>query len=179
LSHPVRIRILTALNSPRRVISPNGFAEETGLRLNSIAYHFRELSALGCIEVVDTKRRRGAVEHFYAPVTRAAAWEREWSSLAPIVKQNLAAAGLRMAVEAIGASVDGGKFEARNDSVLAHHTFRTDERGAVETMAILTKALKDLVAISESAEARLAKGGEKGLQVSYQAAGFEGAIRPA
>ena len=40
------------------------------LDLRSVAYHVRVLKKLGCIELVETLPRRGAVEHVY----RAADW---------------------------------------------------------------------------------------------------------
>jgi hypothetical protein len=179
LSHPLRIRILTAMQNPPRAYSPNGFAEETGLDLTRVSYHFRELRELGCIEEVDQRTRRGAIEHFYRPKKRAAAWQTQWEDLPPITKQNLAATALRCAVEAVGASVDSGAFEARDDAVIAHHTFRVDERGASDTMQILTRAVEELLAVSEQSEARLQKAADDGFLISYVAAGFEGAIRPA
>jgi predicted transcriptional regulator len=45
-------------------------AAELGLDLRGVAYHVRVLKKLGCIELVGTQPRRGAVEHVY----RAADW---------------------------------------------------------------------------------------------------------
>ncbi|HET7443574.1 MAG TPA: hypothetical protein VFJ57_02845 [Solirubrobacterales bacterium] len=79
LSHPLRVQILAVANE--RDISPKGFVDEalqqTGMRFTSranalshVSYRFRELEKAGCIEVVDTRQRRGAVEHIYRGTCR-------------------------------------------------------------------------------------------------------------
>jgi len=50
--------------------SPKEIAVELGLDVRGVAYHVRVLKKLGCIELVETRPRRGAIEHVY----RAAAW---------------------------------------------------------------------------------------------------------
>lgn len=178
MSHPLRVRIVTALNSPRRTYSPNQLAEEMQLPLGSISYHVRELKALGFLEQVETKRRRGAIEHFYRATERAAAWEAEWKRFPPAIKQVLAASALGLGVESLGRAIDSGSFEKRDDSTLGQDTFMSDERGAREAMAILTKTMEALIRVSERAEARLAETEDEGTPISYFLAGFEGSIAP-
>ena len=67
-AHPLRVQILIILNE--RVASPNLLAQELDQSLNLVAYHVRVLEKYDCIELVDTKQRRGATEHFYR-ATRA------------------------------------------------------------------------------------------------------------
>ena len=62
-AHPLRVQILIILNE--RVASPNLLAQELDQSLNLVAYHVRVLEKYDCIELVDTKQRRGATEHFY------------------------------------------------------------------------------------------------------------------
>src|SRR3954469_6356887 len=129
LSHPVRVRILTEMNTPIRRMSPTEFADRHGEHLGTISYHFRVLRRAGCIRIVEENKRRGATEHVYEPVKRAMAWSREWEDLGPFFRDNLSAAALREAVEAVGRAVDSGTFGAREESVLAHDTFWVDEEG--------------------------------------------------
>ncbi len=68
LSNDVRARALELLAEGAK--SPKLIAAELGLDLRSVAYHVRVLKKLGCIELVETLPRRGAVEHIY----RAADW---------------------------------------------------------------------------------------------------------
>lgn len=178
VSHPLRFRIVAAMNSPERKASPKELAEEFDLDVKRVAYHVRELVALGYLELVDTEPRRGSIEHVYRPVLRFEAWSLEWGELLPAVKQIVAASALGIGVQAIGAAIDSGKFEAREDFVLAQDTFRTDDRGAAEALEVLVKALDELLTIEADSKARLEETGEKGLLISYVMAGFEGALRP-
>jgi DNA-binding transcriptional ArsR family regulator len=68
LSNDVRARSLELLAESAR--SPKLIAAELELDLRSVAYHVRVLKKLGCIELVETLPRRGAVEHVY----RASSW---------------------------------------------------------------------------------------------------------
>lgn len=68
LSNDVRARALELLAEGAK--SPKLIAAELELDLRSVAYHVRVLKKLGCIELVETLPRRGAVEHVY----RAAGW---------------------------------------------------------------------------------------------------------
>jgi predicted ArsR family transcriptional regulator len=178
ISHPLRYRIIWAMSSPERNASPKQLSEEFDLDVKRIAYHMRELAALGYVEIVETEPRRGSIEHIYRPVRAFNAWWQEWSELLPSVKQIVAASALGTGVEAIGASIDSGRFDSREDSVLAQETFRTDDRGAEEAAKVLAKALEDLMEISVNAKARLAESGEEGFLLSYITASFEGALRP-
>jgi DNA-binding transcriptional ArsR family regulator len=68
LSNDVRARALELIAAGAK--SPKQIAAELDLDLRSVAYHVRVLKKLGCIELVETLPRRGAVEHVY----RAADW---------------------------------------------------------------------------------------------------------
>jgi predicted transcriptional regulator len=68
LSNDVRAQALGLIAEGTK--SPKVIAVELGLDLRGVAYHVRVLKKLGCIELVGTQPRRGAVEHVY----RAADW---------------------------------------------------------------------------------------------------------
>lgn len=178
MSHPLRVRILYAMNSPERRCSATDIAEETGIDVKRLSYHMRELATLGFIEQVDERPVRGSLEKIYAPIKGVEAWALEYVAMPPALKQILAANVLRHGVDALGAAIDAGTFDARDDSMLGQDTFWTDERGAEEAMAILGEALTDLLEVRENAKARLAEAGEDGLLISYLLAGYEGALRP-
>lgn len=178
VSHPLRFRILTAMNSPERDASPKQLAVEMGIDVGRVSYHMRELRDLGFLELTGTTPRNGSIEHVYTPIRRFEAFGLEWGGLLPVLKQTVAASALGLAIKSIGASIDGGNFEAREDSIIAQDTFRTDEQGAEEALAIVTKALEDLLALAGEAKDRLAEKGEEGFLLSYVLAGFEGALRP-
>lgn len=179
MSHPLRVRILYAMNSPERRCSATDISEQTGVDVRRLSYHMRELAALGFIKQVDEKQVRGSLEKIYAPIQRLEAWDQEYVTMPPALKQILNASFLKTGVFALGAAINDGTFDARDDSIIGQDSFWADERGAQEAMAILDDALRGLLEVEENAKARLAETGEDGFIVNYMLAGYEGAIRPA
>jgi predicted ArsR family transcriptional regulator len=178
MSHPLRVRILYAMNSPERRCSATDIAEESGIDVKRLSYHMRELATLGFVEQVDERPVRGSLEKIYAPIKGVEAWALEYLALPSALKRTLAANVLSYGVNALGAAIDKGTFDARDDSMLGQDTFWTDERGAKEALTVLDEALKSLVGIRENAKARLAETGEEGFLISYLLAGYEGSLRP-
>ena len=78
-AHPLRVQILIILNE--RVASPNLLSQELDQSLNLVAYHVRVLEKYDCIELVDTKQRRGATEHFYRATRRQFLSDSEWARM--------------------------------------------------------------------------------------------------
>jgi DNA-binding transcriptional ArsR family regulator len=73
LSNSLRARALRLISEG--VDSPKAIAEQLDADIRTVAYHVRVLRRLGCVELVETKRRRGAVEHIYR--VSAAALEKD------------------------------------------------------------------------------------------------------
>jgi DNA-binding transcriptional ArsR family regulator len=69
LSSELRAQALALISEG--VASPKLIAARLDLDLRNVAYHVRVLKRLGCIELVETERRRGAVEHVYRVTERA------------------------------------------------------------------------------------------------------------
>jgi DNA-binding transcriptional ArsR family regulator len=76
--HPLKLRILARMAEPPppRAVShgapepgwsPNGLYAAVGDTLTNVSYHVRQLEKAGLIELVATKPRRGALEHYYRP----------------------------------------------------------------------------------------------------------------
>ena len=65
--HSLRVELLLRIIS-EGVTSPNRLSQAVDINLNLVAYHVRILHDYGAIELVNTKRRRGASEHFYSAV---------------------------------------------------------------------------------------------------------------
>jgi hypothetical protein len=178
LSHPLRVRIIYAMNSPARRCSATDMADETGIDVKRLSYHMRELKTLGFIEQVDERPVRGSLEKIYGPVKALEAWEQEFKGMPPALKKTLAASVLAHGVNALGAAIDKGSFGARDDSVLGQDTFWADERGAQEALSLMDETMKALVEIRDAAKARLADSGGDGTLISYMLAGYEGSLRP-
>lgn len=70
LAHPLRARLFAAFR--RGEASPSELAGDFGEPLGNVAYHVRMLETLGCIELVRTTPRRGALEHYYRAIAGGA-----------------------------------------------------------------------------------------------------------
>lgn len=177
MSHPTRVQILMAMNTPPQRLSPKVFAARSGLDIPHCAYHFKELVDAGCIELVDTRQRRGATEHIYEPLAAALAWTSEWEKLRPQVKRSVLNSVLGGAVSALGSSIDGGSFEARDDSHLSWNTVELDAKGWKELAVVLDRTLGQVLQIEKGAGERIAAGADD-FRVTYFLASFESPLRP-
>ena len=63
LAHPLRAKALPLFTEG--AISPIQVAKLLDVDVSHLAYHIRVLRKLGFIELVETRQRRGALEHFY------------------------------------------------------------------------------------------------------------------
>jgi len=87
LSHPLRQRILQALN--QRVASPAELSQELDESLGNVSYHVKILAELDAIELVRTAPVRGALEHFYRPIVRPYISGEGWSQLPASIRREL------------------------------------------------------------------------------------------
>jgi len=69
LSNPLRAKALVLIG--KGVASPKAIAAAIDADVRTVSYHVRVLRKLGCIELVETQQRRGAVEHIYRVAERA------------------------------------------------------------------------------------------------------------
>jgi hypothetical protein len=74
--HPIKLRILAlmtgppppkvpAQGAPEPGWSPNSLYVAVGEPLANVSYHVRQLQKAGLIELIATRQRRGALEHYY------------------------------------------------------------------------------------------------------------------
>lgn len=63
LRHPLRVQILAACH--QREVTPREFAEERGIHVSNVGYHFRALQKADYIQVVRREQARGSQRHFY------------------------------------------------------------------------------------------------------------------
>jgi DNA-binding transcriptional ArsR family regulator len=155
LSHPMRARILMILNE--RVASPNEISEDIDERLPNVSYHVRALLDLGCIELVDTAQRRGAIEHYYRAVVRPFFSESDWKRIPRSGRQAISDSILQIIWEDLSDSIKAGTFEGRTDRHLTHSRMLLDEEGWSELTKYLSGVLAEVDKIESRSKARLKK----------------------
>jgi hypothetical protein len=182
LKHPLRVRILEVLNEGPR--SPSQFVEE-GLipkehfttyqqALSLASYHFRELEKEGCLEVVESIPRRGAVEHVYRGMTpRVFFSDAEFETMPPETRRQLSRISLQGLIARADRAISTETFDARPDRHLTWVPMQLDERGWNEMIATLAATFGELTQIRHDAHDRLAASGEEVVPATVAMLGFE------
>jgi predicted ArsR family transcriptional regulator len=160
-AHPLRVQILIILNE--RVASPNLLAQELDQSLNLVAYHVRVLEKYDCIELVDTKQRRGATEHFYRATRRQFLTDSEWARMPEVLRPGIATAMLKSVFEDIDEAVTAGTLEQVDDVHLSRTPMVVDQQGWNDVASLLNETLERVLEIQSEAGERLANGDGDGI----------------
>ena len=159
LAHPVRVQALQVLNS-RGVASPNEIAQALGghPKVRDLAYHIRVLNECDCIELVDTKQRRGATEHYYRPTADAFFSADDWKKVPETIRSSISGAMWNDILPVIFSSMEAGTFDNREDMHFSWVPMRVDEEGWNELHTILDEALPKVLEVKVKSGARLMSG---------------------
>lgn len=160
-AHPLRVQILIILNE--RVASPNMLSQQLDQSLNLVAYHVRVLEKYDCIELVDTKQRRGATEHFYRATRRQFLTDGQWAQMPESLRSGLSGAMLKSVFEDIDEAAAAGTLDELEDRHLSRTPMVVDERAWTEVSTLLAGTLDRVLEIQAEASERLAKSGEEGM----------------
>ena len=162
IAHPLRVQALSVLTE--RPASPKELSAELGAPVGNISYHVRELEQVGLIELVDEKKRRGAVEHFYRAIARPLLSAEEWERLSLDDRQGFSTWVIQLLLVDASRALAAGTFDARGDRHLSRTPLLVDEQGWHELVAIKASALEDVLEVQAASAARLsAADGEEGI----------------
>jgi DNA-binding transcriptional ArsR family regulator len=171
LSHPLRARVLVILND--QVASPNEIADMLDERLPNVSYHVRALLDLGCIELVRTAQRRGAIEHYYRALARPFFSDSDWKRLPRSGRQAIADVGLQLVWDDVSTAIEAGTFEARPDRHLSRSPMIVDEQGWGELRDALNDVLEKAERIGRQSRDRMAKSADPGISTRLVLMHFE------
>jgi hypothetical protein len=172
LAHPLRVQILEVLTE--RVASPIGISEEIGSGLTDVAYHTRALDKCGCLELVDTARRRGATEHFYKALPNAFVGTPAWRRVPRAVRGGVSAATLQTFLDKAIAALDAGTLDGRDDTILRWMPLQLDQEGWKEVVAVMEEATNLILSAHLRSQDRLAdSGGRDAISAVVGMASFE------
>ena len=179
LSHPLRHRVLVALNE--RVASPKELAAEFDEPLGNVSYHTRVLAQLGCIELVRTTQRRGALEHHYRAVMRPYFDDTAWAQIPLSTRRALLDHELDRLWSHVAEAAAAGGF----DHPRAHVSWTAldlDEQAQNDLADVLGAALERALEIQAESAGRQVEVGEEGdppLRMELGVLHFERAAKPA
>jgi DNA-binding transcriptional ArsR family regulator len=157
LAHPLRQQLLIALSE--RVASPSELAEELNEPLGNVSYHVRMLVDLGCIELVSTTPRRGALEHHYKAIVRPLLDDASYGKFPAATKRALVGDLLTAVWNDVGAAADVDAFDDERIHV-SHQLLNLDDEGWAEATRILDDVLDQMEDVKARSAKRLGKGGE-------------------
>lgn len=164
LAHPLRVQLLAALNEG--VASPNELAKKLDEPLTNVSYHVRMLHDLGCIELVETEPRRGALEHYYRAIVRPFFGERDWKRLPRNARGSISDAVLQLVWEDTSEAIKTGLFDEREDRHLSRSVLSIDDKGWDELHDLLAQTLDSAMQIQADSASRASKNGVETFNVN-------------
>jgi DNA-binding transcriptional ArsR family regulator len=172
VAHPLRVRALSFLTE--RSASPKEIAAELGTEVGNISYHVRELERAGLIELVDEKKRRGAIEHFYRAIRQPMLDDADWEKLGLDERLGISAWIIQVTLADAAEAIRAGSFDARGDRHLSRVPLLLDEEGWGELVEIQSEALRATLEVRAASAARLAEADdEEGFPATAVLACFE------
>lgn len=152
--------------------TPSKVAEKLGMPLNLVAYHTNVLVTAGYLELVRTRRVRGALEHTYRTLDGPPISDDEWAALRPKVRRALS----RLLVDALSrdahSSLDEGGMDRATTHLSRSRVF-LDAQGREELSALLRSTVDAVQRIEAKAQERAAELE----QVQLQLLAFDEAVR--
>ncbi|HYJ21409.1 MAG TPA: winged helix-turn-helix domain-containing protein [Solirubrobacterales bacterium] len=171
IGHPLRIDALSMFHE--RTASPKEIADEIGVPVGRVAFHVKELHNTGCIELVKTEPRRGAVEHYYRATRQPMLSDEDWRELEDgETRQEIAGLAFKAVVTEGLASLRAGRMDD-DDLHLSWQVVNLDAEGRRELAEHQLESLRRTEAIRAASEARLRAAGEEGTAIVAGAFGFE------
>ena len=159
MSHPIRLRALMVLN--QRVASPSEIAQELDEPLGVVSYHVRMLEDLGCIELVRTTPRRGAIEHHYRALERAWLTDEQVEGIPASLRRSLSGSVFAQLAEDVS---EASKTEGMGD--VRHWMIRfpvlLDEQAWKELGEMLQGVLDRTLSLQVETTQRMAKQDDAG-----------------
>lgn len=155
-----------------RPASTKEIAMELNKSVSSVWYHVDKLFELGCIELVRSEKRRGAMEHFYRATVPHFFDDETWASLPEKNRREIALGILRLIAGDLNEAVQADALDTI-DNHLSRSLLHLDRQGWNESKEILDEALRLLLDARERAAMRMAKTEEDSIRVSATIMQFE------
>jgi DNA-binding transcriptional ArsR family regulator len=159
LAHPLRVRLLAALN--KGPASPNQLAEQVEEPLQNVSYHIRVLNGLGCIELVRTAQRRGAIEHFYRAIMRPFFDDSDWKRLPISARHSVSDIILQLVWDDAARALAAGSFDEREERHLSRSPLALDDQGWEDLTELLAETLERAHSIQAESADRCSKAGDE------------------
>jgi predicted ArsR family transcriptional regulator len=168
LLHPLRIEIQRILIY--RVASPKEVATELNTHIGIVSHHFKALEAGGYIRLVETKSRRGAIQHLYKAICPSKHDDESWSALPRSTREELTRLTLQGLFGEAVRALNEGTFDECKERHFSWVPMALDAQGFLDLFGRQARWLEEIEEVQAEAAARL--NGQKGHRVIGATLGF-------
>jgi hypothetical protein len=151
IAHPLRHRLMHEYTI--ETSSPSRVAAALGERVNVVSYHTNVLLRAGCLELVRTERRRGAIEHFYRTTVPGEIGDGDWALLPESLRQRIVRRTLELVWRDATEALPRGGMDDRT-SHISRVPMYLDQQAAVELAALLRATVDTAQQIAIESRAR-------------------------
>jgi DNA-binding transcriptional ArsR family regulator len=171
VSHPLRVRILVALNEAE--MGPGGFTRRNpDVDLREASRHFRRLRDLECIELIGRRPGRGR-EQLYKAVRRAMFDLRAWEAVPPEKRSRVTGEVLSTFMQRVTQAAEAGTLDRRDERWVSWTALKFDEQGWGEYLAAVEEAFDRSLQLGVDAPLRMAETNEDPMPVTVGLFYFE------
>jgi hypothetical protein len=163
LSHGLRVEILTFL-SDRTKASPVEMSRELRAPVGDISHHVKQLVKYGCAEEVDTRPRRGAVEHFYRATLRPVLDVEGMEQMALSQRRAFNGHVAQRVLDDLQEGFEAGTVEARPDHHMTRIPLSLDVEGWSELAALHRRTFEETYEIQARSDERRSESGEESIR---------------
>lgn len=164
MSHHLRAEAFRLVRD-RGPLSPAEISRELEADLKDVSYHVRKLKEFGCLEEVENRQVRGAVEHFYRATEQHMIDTEEWGELAdlePAMAEALTDEFMQGIVDDYSASRRAAIVALDEEFWIVRTPMILDPEGMREVLAAAERYEDEMTEIaSRSAGRRLSEGTEE------------------
>jgi hypothetical protein len=151
LAHPLRDRVLFEYQG--EPTSPARVARRIRRPVNLVSYHTRVLVRHGCLALVRTERRQGALEHFYRSTVGQLVSDDDWAGVPTPLQRVLALGTVRILDEEAREAAASGGFDGPR-AVLIRKLLRLDDDGIAAVSHVLQRAFDEVERIASESGSR-------------------------
>jgi DNA-binding transcriptional ArsR family regulator len=170
LSHPMREHALAVFNE--RTASTTDIGREINLDVPAFYHHIETLEKLGFLERVESRRRRGALEHFFQAKATLLIRDGEWRKVPASVRSDLIIDQIQSLLDDIAGAARNGAFATSTGTHASWLPGVFDKLGWEEVMALMNEMLSRMMAIRKRSRERIALTGEPGIPATVALLGF-------
>jgi len=175
LSHPLRAEAFRLIRD-RGPLSPRGVSRELEADVRTVSYHVRKLRDFNCIEEVEARPVRGAIEHFYRATEEHMIDTEEWGELAdaePQMAQALTDDFMQCVVDDYSESRRAGVVGLDEEFWIVRTPLVLDSAGVMEVLDASQRYENEVLEIATRSAQRVGKDEAEPVPTSHSVVFFK------